>query len=178
LGVKLPYQKLYVGSSGADTLDASGQAGAVAVFGQGGADVLVGGSGADLLVAQTGAQVRMTGGVGADVFRLQSAGTGSGGQNGVAAGRLEVTDFSFVDGDRLDLDALLQTMGNTTFVEDCVQFTRINNDAVVAFDLSGQKAFGNSAFTVQLDNIYTSSALADVTLRSLLYGTAMNSVLG
>ncbi len=32
--------------------------------------------------------------------------------------------------------------------------------------------------TVQLDSIYNSAAVADVPLRSLLYGTAMNSVLG
>jgi hypothetical protein len=89
-----------------------------------------------------------------------------------------VHDFSLSQGDRLDLDALLQTIGNSLFVEDCVQITRVNDAAVLAFDLSGQKAFGSSAFTVVLDGLYTSSPLTDVTLRSVLYGTAMNSVIG
>lgn len=169
LGVKLAYQKMYVGSTGADTLNASGQSGAVAVFGQGGNDVLTGGEGADLLATPAGGSVRMTGGQGADVFRLQG---------GSWNGRLEVTDFSLSQGDRLDLDALLQNIGNNVFVEDCVQLTRQNFDAVLAFDLSGQKAFASSAFTVVLENVYAQPTPADMTLRTLLYGSGMAGVLG
>lgn len=169
LGVKLAYQKMYVGSTGADTLNASGQSGAVAVFGQGGNDVLTGGAGADLLATPAGGQVRMTGGQGADVFRLQG---------GSWNGRLEVSDFSLSQGDRLDLDALLQNIGNNVFVEDCVQLTRQNFDAVLAFDLSGQKAFASSSFTVVLENVYAQPTPADMTLRTLLYGSGMAGVLG
>nr|CBA28121.1 hypothetical protein Csp_A05700 [Curvibacter putative symbiont of Hydra magnipapillata] len=188
LGVKLGYQKIYVGSAGADTVDASGQSAAVAVFGQGGSDVLTGGAGADLLVAAgltaANVQVRMIGGQGADVFRLDmgignvgsgSVGGGSAG-SGSASGRLQVSDFSLAQGDRLDLDALLQTIAHTQFVEDCVQISRQNNDAVLAFDLSGQKAFATSAFTVLLDNVYTQTT--DITLRTLTYGSGMGAVLG
>lgn len=166
LGVKQPYQQIWVGSTGADTLDASGQSGAVALLGQGGGDVLLGGAGDDVLVATTGAQARMRGGQGADVFRLQL---------GSLTGRLEVTDFSAVEGDRLDLDDLLKTIGVANFVEDCVKLSRVGDDAQLRFDLSGRQAFDSSGFELSLDGFYAQSGVADWTLKSLLYGAALQT---
>jgi hypothetical protein len=164
LGVKMPYQKLYVGTQEAQTLDASAQTSAVALFGQGGADTLIGGSGSDLLVGATGAAVSMRGGLGADVFRL-----GGGAFNGTC----RIEDFSVSDGDRLDLEALLHNIPATGFIEQCVEIRRVGDSAVLKFDVTGQQNFADSAFQLELANIYLGHAMADVNLHSLLYASSV-----
>ena len=164
LGVKMPYQKLYVGTQEAQTLDASAQTSAVALFGQGGADTLIGGSGSDLLVGATGAAVSMRGGLGADVFRL-----GGGAFSGIC----RIEDFSVSDGDRLDLEALLHNIPATGFIEQCVEIRRVGDSAVLKFDVTGQQNFADSAFQLELANIYVGHAMADVNLHSLLYASSV-----
>ena len=164
LGVKLPYQRLYAGTQGADTLDASAQTGSVALWGQGGADSLVGGAGADLLVATTDAAVNMQGGFGADVFRWA---------HGALNGTGHIEDFNASEGDRLDLDALFQNIPAAGRIEQCVDISRVGNDAILKFDLTGQQNFAASTFQLELANLYLNHAMADVDLHSLMYASSI-----
>jgi hypothetical protein len=160
----MPYQKLYVGTPGADTLDASAQTGPVVLWGQGGADTLKGGAGADLLLATTGAAVSMRGGLGADVFRLA---------NGALSGNVRIEDFNVLEGDRLDLDALLQNIPAAGFIEQCVDITRVGDAAMLKFDTTGQKNFVGSAFQLELANIYVRHTITEVDLHLLMFGSVI-----
>jgi len=140
----------------------------VALFGSGGADTLIGGNADDLLAAPTGANVRFHGGNGADVFRIKNAGMN---------GNIYIDDFSILQGDRLDLDDLLSEFAANTLIESCVQISRNSSDALLKFDLSGAGAFNRNALSIQLSGIYARQTVAEVTLRSLMYGLQADTVI-
>jgi len=86
-----------LGSVHADAL--TGDNGANRLEGAAGADTLSGGGGNDTLVGGTGADV-MTGGAGADIFSYANYASSSLAQPDV------ITDFSWVEGDRIHLAAI------------------------------------------------------------------------
>lgn len=113
---------LLVGGAGDDLLD--GGAGGDTLRGAKGDDLLIGGAGNDILVAGRGDDVpiggpggdRLQGGQGADVFRFLSVADSlpGSGQND------RILDFSFAEGDRIDLSAIdadgVGANGDTAFV--------------------------------------------------------------
>jgi Ca2+-binding RTX toxin-like protein len=101
-----------VGGNGDDLL--SGLAGNDTIDGGGGADRIVGGLGADVL----------WGGAGADTFVFRTVGESTP----AASGRDTIMDFSFADGDRIDLssiDANSRVAGNQAFVMGGNHFTGV-----------------------------------------------------
>ena len=163
------FTKLYLGTTNAEQLDAGSSGLSVALFGSGGADTLIGGNADDLLAAPTGANVRFHGGNGADVFRIKNAGMN---------GNINIDDFSILQGDRLDLDDLLSGFAADSFIEDCVQLTKNSNDALLKFDLSGDGIFNiSNPLSIQLSGIYARHTVAEVTLRSLMYGLQADTVI-
>ncbi|MEY4253987.1 MAG: hypothetical protein RLZZ566_1457, partial [Pseudomonadota bacterium] len=168
LGKKPDFNKLYLGTANAEQLDAGSSGLSVALFGSGGADTLIGGNADDLLAAPTGANVRFHGGNGADVFRIKNAGMN---------GNIYIDDFSILQGDRLDLDDLLSEFAANTLIESCVQISRNSSDALLKFDLSGAGAFNSNALSIQLSGIYARQTVAEVTLRSLMYGLQADTVI-
>ena len=169
LGMQLGFTKLYLGTVNGEQIDASAATASVALFGNGGADTLLGGSSSDLLVAPTATSATLRGGSGADVFRIKNAGMN---------GNITIDDFNITQGDHLDLDELLSGFAADSFIEDCVQLTKSSNDALLKFDLSGDGVFNTSnALSIQLSGIYTRQTVAEVTLRSLMYGLQADTVI-
>ena len=159
----------YLGTVNGEQIDASAALASVALFGNGGPDTLIGGSSSDLLVAPTATSATLRGGNGADVFRIKNAGMN---------GNITINDFSITQGDHLDLDELLSGFAADSFIEDCVQLTKISNDALLKFDLSGDGVFNTSnALSIQLSEIYTRQTVAEVSLRSLMYGLQADTVI-
>jgi Ca2+-binding RTX toxin-like protein len=93
---------LHQGNSAANTLDYSGSTDDAALAGQGGDDVLIGGSGDNRLEGGAGADT-LTGGAGADVFQYRYLGHSLASASG---GADKITDFTYGEGDRIDLSAL------------------------------------------------------------------------
>ena len=169
LGMQLGFTKLYLGTVNGEQIDASAASASVVLFGNGGADTLLGGSSSDLLVAPTATSATLRGGSGADVFRIKNAGMN---------GNITIDDFNITQGDHLDLDELLSGFAADSFIEDCVQLTKSSNDALLKFDLSGDGVFNTSnALSIQLSGIYTRQTVAEVTLRSLMYGLQADTVI-
>lgn len=163
------FTKLYLGTVNGEQIDASAASASVALFGNGGADTLIGGSSSDLLIAPTAASATLRGGNGADVFRIKNAGMN---------GNINIDDFSILQGDRLDLDDLLSGFAADSFIEDCVQLTKNSNDALLKFDLSGDGIFNiSNPLSIQLSGIYARHTVAEVTLRSLMYGLQADTVI-
>ena len=167
LGMQPGFTKLYLGTVNGEQIDASAASASVALFGNGGADTLLGGSSNDLLVAPTATSVTLRGGSGADVFRIKNAGMN---------GNITIDDFNITQGDHLDLDELLSSFAVDSFIEDCVQLTQNSNDALLKFDLSGDRNF-SGALSIQLSGIYARQTIAEVTLRSLMYGLQADTVI-
>ena len=93
-------------------------------------------------------------------------------------GNITIDDFNITQGDHLDLDELLSGFAADSFIEDCVQLTKSSNDALLKFDLSGDGVFNTSnALSIQLSGIYTRQTVAEVTLRSLMYGLQADTVI-
>jgi len=86
-------------------------------------DVLTGSSEIDLILGGPGAD-RLTGGPGADVFVLDPD-----------SGNDTIVDFSTIEGDRLDLCALLAGSSGSTV--DYVRVSTIEEDVLLAFDMNG-----------------------------------------
>jgi Ca2+-binding RTX toxin-like protein len=118
---------LVVGTAGGQTLSGLGGNDVLAAFNggagstlNGGAanDLLLGGPGNDTLSGNTGRDV-LAGGLGADIFKwLANAATEAPG----SANMDTVVDYSFLEGDRLDLSALLDAnFGPTSDVSNFVQ---------------------------------------------------------
>ena len=103
------------------------------------------------------------------MFRIKNAGMN---------GNITIDDFNITQGDHLDLDELLSGFAADSFIEDCVQLTKISNDALLKFDLSGDGVFNTSnALSIQLSEIYTRQTVAEVSLRSLMYGLQADTVI-
>ena len=103
--------RLY-GGSGSDRLFGGNDNDAL--YGDSGNDLLSGGAGNDQLWGGTGND-RLTGGSGADLFRFATG-----------FGRDTITDFSWSDGDRVDLRAV----SDVTRFSDIVKLTNSSGDAV------------------------------------------------
>jgi len=126
-----------VGTSGADTIDGwlgndqldggsgndklSGGTGDDLLKGGVGNDALKGGLGQDALVGGAGTDT-MTGGGGADTFRFTLAT-----ESAVGTGRDVITDFSHIEGDRIDLSAI--DANSNFFAFGNQAFTFIGNQA-------------------------------------------------
>ena len=102
------------------------------------------------------------------MFRIKNAGMN---------GNIYIDDFSILQGDRLDLDDLLSEFAANTLIESCVQISRNSSDALLKFDLSGAGAFNSNALSIQLSGIYARQTVAEVTLRSLMYGLQADTVI-
>ncbi|WP_205944432.1 beta strand repeat-containing protein [Pelagibius litoralis] len=130
------------GGDGSDTMDGGdgddtlfGGLGNDDLAGDGGADLLYGGEGDDTLFGDAGADT-LVGGAGGDVFAYEAL---------QDAGDL-IDGFSSADGDRIDLDALFDSLG---VAEDEVeragrvdiQQDASGSDAIISIDSNGDAAF-------------------------------------
>ena len=115
-----------IGSAYGDTLTGSGLA-----------DILRGGAGNDTLRGGLGID-QLTGGTGADTFALA--------ETPGAADKDTILDYSFAEGDKLDLSALLDAnFGSGSNVSDFVRVLDSGTDATVQVDTDG--AGGGSTWT-------------------------------
>lgn len=131
-----------IGGGGNDTLHGNG--GDDTLFGGAGDDELFGGDGEDVLVGGSGAN-ELTGGDDADVFVFTKAALDDGLLD-------QVLDYSFADGDALDLTALFDAQGGE--LGDFVEYDAASGDLKVDADGAG----GESAKTVA--NVDTGSGAA------------------
>lgn len=93
---------LHQGNSAANTLNYSGSTDDAALVGWGEDDVLTGGSGDNRLQGGAGVDT-LTGGAGADVFQYTHLSDSLSSTSGAAD---KITDFTYGEGDRIDLSAL------------------------------------------------------------------------
>lgn len=133
------------GTAGDDTVATTGGTGNDLIFGFAGMDALVGGDGNDILVGGEDADT-LTGGADADVFVFVDATDGS----------LEidtVLDYSFADGDSLDLEALLSatfdpnTPGTEITLTDNGGSTTVSVNGTDVVILNGVSTGDTVAFT-------------------------------
>lgn len=97
-----------------------GEEGDDRLYGAGGVDLLSGGAGAD----------RLWGGVGADTFVFTLGDLG--------AGVDRIHDFSLVEGDRVDLSALLDLYDPLSMaISDFVEMTTLSNNSILKIDRDG-----------------------------------------
>lgn len=101
----LDFVALHRGNSAANTLNYSGSSDDAALAGHRGDDLLIGGSGNNRLEGGVGADT-LTGGAGADVFQYRYLGHSLASASG---GADKITDFTYSEGDRIDLSALAFT---------------------------------------------------------------------
>jgi Ca2+-binding RTX toxin-like protein len=119
------------------------------------ADLLLGGNDADKLHGGTGNDI-LSGGLGADDFLFEQSGSGNNDQ---------ITDYSFVQGDRIDLSELLDgAFGGPSSpipaneIANYVQVTQSGNDVTVSVDTNGLTGGTNWSSVVTLVGYGTSSA--------------------
>jgi len=94
----------------------------------GGDDILTGSSGSDLLVRGDGND-KLTGGTGADTFAFRETGS---------ANIDHIVDYNAAEGDKIDLQALLDTNFNSGGnISDFVKLTQDGNNITVAVDTDG-----------------------------------------
>ena len=99
------------------------------VFGEGGDDTLTGGEGDDILIGELDND-NLTGNGGGDTFVFAEVGLD----------HVDViTDYSFNEGDKIDLGALLDAnfVVNSSAVTDFVQITAAGPDATLQVDVDG-----------------------------------------
>ncbi|MEO6382424.1 MAG: type I secretion C-terminal target domain-containing protein, partial [Nitrobacter sp.] len=125
-----------IGSNGNDIL-----------FGGAGHDLLLGGDGDDKLHGDDGANV-LSGGQGADTFFLATTATAD-----------TVLDYSFSEGDKIDLSALLDTnFGPASNPSDFVKLTQQGTDVHVQVDTNGPTGGANFVDVAILSHYGTSGA--------------------
>jgi Ca2+-binding RTX toxin-like protein len=131
-----------VASNAGNTLQGGG--------GLGDADLLLGGTSADTLIGGVGNDV-LAGNLGADTFEFSHFGT---------ANRDIVADYNFMEGDKLDLTGLLNSVfGPGDDPADFVQLLQSGNDLIVRVDQGGTGTFTAGATDVAtLVGIGTSGA--------------------
>lgn len=117
-----------------------------------GNDILVGGSGTDILIGGLDNDT-LTGGTGADTFRF--------GEHGVA--NLDtIVDYSFAEGDKLDLSALLDAnFGAGSNQSDFVRLTQSGNHVIVQVDVNGTGASWSDVSTLQNYNSPSNQVLVE-----------------
>jgi Ca2+-binding RTX toxin-like protein len=130
-----PSNDTVVGTSGIDTL--SGFDGNDILVGRGGNDTLNGNANADMLLGGTGNDT-LTGGTGNDIL---AGGTGADRFVFAETGALNkdtIVDYSFVDGDRLDLAALLDAAyGAGQPIVGFVRGVQSGSDITIQVDADG-----------------------------------------
>ncbi|WP_284060408.1 calcium-binding protein, partial [Pseudomonas sp. NW5] len=145
----------YNGTSGDDTLDFTGVTSALVVNGLAGNDTITGGSGADTLNGGEGNDTltggsgadTLTGGSGDDLFSLKGVST--------AADRDVVKDFSFIEADRVGLDASL-TLAETAvdnpaaFFEHAFSATNTGNTPTADYKMN---LVGNTLDVIALNDL-------------------------
>ena len=149
---------LRVGTAAGETL--SGDAGNDILVGMGGNDLLLGGIGSDLLLGSAGNDV-LTGGAGNDIL------AGGNGADSLVFGETgalnvdAVIDYSYVEGDSLDLSALLDAnfdFGAGSLVADFVQLVQAGSSITVQVDTDGTANGVNFADVAVLTNYGTSGS--------------------
>lgn len=141
-----------------------GSAGNDVLRGGAGNDVLKGGSGNDTLSGGAGADL-LSGGPGADTFVLDAP----SGSTVAPAGRDTITDFSGIDGDKIDLhliDAISGAAGNQSFAfignkpfdgtAGEVRYASAGANTVISGDINGDRV---ADFAILLDGAHTFTAL-------------------
>jgi T1SS-143 domain-containing protein len=130
---------IVVGLAGNDTLN-----------GNAGADLLLGGTGNDTLAGGTGNDL-LSGGTGGDSYVYANGETG--------AGNLDIiVDYSFVDGDKIDVSALLDAnFGPGSDVADFVQLVDSGSNITVQVDINGATGGANFVDVVTLANYGSSN---------------------
>ena len=121
---------VYVNTADADgDYSIMGTAGDDTLYGTAGNDTLIGGDGDDILIGGLGNDT-LTGGGGADTFVFAELGL---------AHADVITDYSFAEGDKIDLGALLDANFGvvSTQVNDFVQITLAGTDATLKVDVEG-----------------------------------------
>jgi VCBS repeat-containing protein len=143
-----------VGTSGNDTISALGdndivvgRGGNDTLNGDAGSDMLLGGSGNDTLRGGTGSDI-LSGGTGADRFVFAETG---------AINSDSIVDYSFVDGDTLDLSALLDAAYSAGQpISDFVRAVQSGSDIIIQVDIDG--GFNSFTDVVTLTRYGTNSA--------------------
>ncbi|MFM8341387.1 MAG: calcium-binding protein, partial [Methylomonas sp.] len=122
-----------LGATGNDIIN--GDAGNDYLFGGAGSDLISGGDGNDVLIGGAGYDI-LSGGAGADTFRWANIVSGSETSLTVSAAIADsIGDYSFADGDVIDLSSLNATVdiANVTFYYDAEQdsnFLAVNGTAI------------------------------------------------
>jgi len=133
---------ILVGLAGDDTL-----------WGGAGDDLLLGGAGNDIIRGGNGNDV-LSGGLGADDFVFTASGLSH---------TDKIVDYSFVDGDRIDLGGLLDAAFGANpipanEIANYVQVTQSGNDVTISVDTNGTTGGTNWSSVVTLVGYGTSSA--------------------
>ena len=117
------------GGDGNDVL--AGLAGNDQVNGGTGADLILGGAGNDTITGGLNADL-LSGGTGADVFIYAETTADS-----INANADRVVDYSYVDGDKIDLSSLLGSYTPTSLISDFVRLQVSGSDIQVQVDTDG-----------------------------------------
>ena len=153
-GSQLRYKEIWMGTSGAETIDRSSATTSQALFGDSGSDKLIGGSADDLIVGGYGNDT-MKGGAGADTFRIVQGKTSG-------TGRDEITDFNMFEGDKLDLRGILTGSGFTASnAGQFLDWAITGDDVMLKVDPLGISNFGSPDYTLKLTGA-ASNVLTDL----------------
>jgi VCBS repeat-containing protein len=149
---------LLVGSAAGESL--LGDSGNDILVGLGGNDLLLGGMGSDLLLGGAGND-KLNGGTGNDIL---SGGSGADTFAFSETGALNVDaiiDYSYVEGDKLDLSALLNAnfdFGKGSQVADFVQLVQVDSSITVQVDVDGAANGASFADVAVLTNYGTTGS--------------------
>lgn len=141
------------GGSGNDII--TGNNDADIIYGGSGADTIDGGNGNDLIVGGYGADT-LTGGTGADTFKfLDIRDTGD-----------TITDFSHIDGDKLDFSAIAGITGSAvssnTVTANSINYFQDGSNTIVWADTDGNTS------TVEIQITLTGVVAADLTAANIV----------
>jgi T1SS-143 domain-containing protein len=121
----------------------TGTAGADAIKGGSGADTLIGGDGDDILIGGLGNDT-LTGGEGADTFVFAEVGAGHADL---------ITDYSFAEGDKIDLTALLEANFNMANASDFVRLAEVDSVTKLQVNLAGDGVEANFVEVATLNGV-------------------------
>ncbi|MDH4874586.1 cadherin-like domain-containing protein, partial [Pseudomonas sp. BN515] len=135
-----------IGSAFNDSLTGSG--GADELRGGAGNDTLVGGAGNDVLYGGLGADV-LTGGNGADLFRF----------NSLSEAEDIISDYSALQGDKLDFSGLLGTSALPQAIANYVKAVQVGGDVSVQVDVDGNGAGATFVEVVTITGVQQVTAI-------------------